>query len=291
MTINSLLSTWRKIQQSNKYFYFFLLLLLLVVQATAFGNASNTTYLINPKEAFSTKKLNTNSKIANRENRLMNCTGTATVASNSGVDGAANAAGASDDSYAELHENNDVIVLDLGTALAAPTTITVYFRRSSNGTPIWTIGSSSTTAGFSGVAESPADLSSVSNGTASTFTITVPAGHQYVEIETNGFDADLDAFEFTCPTSSGGTGSSGGTSSTIACNASSGEIAGLVWLDVDFDGINDAAETRGFENVTVTAYDASGAVVGSALTLADGSYSIASLTDNVTYRVEFSNLG
>ena len=157
-------------------------------------------------------------------------------------------------------------------------------------TPIWTIGSSSTTAGFSGVAESPADLSFVSNGTASTFTITVPAGHQYVEIETNGFDADLDAFEFTCPTSSGGTGSSGGTSSTIACNASSGEIVGLVWLDVDFDGINDAAETRGFENVTVTVYDASGAVVGSALTLADGSYSIAGLTDNVTYRVEFSNL-
>ena len=47
--------------------------------------------------------------------------------------------------------------------------------------------------------ESPVDLDFVSDGAASTFTITVLAGHQYVEIETNGNDAGLDAFQFTCP--------------------------------------------------------------------------------------------
>jgi len=103
----------------------------------------------------------------------MMCTGNATVVSNNGVDNPANAAGVPDGNYAELHQGGDAIILDLGEPLAAITTITVFFRRISNGDPDWTIGSSSTTSGFSGVVESPVNLSFIPSGTASTFTITV----------------------------------------------------------------------------------------------------------------------
>ena len=200
MSKNLFLSIWRRIQLPSKQIYFFSLLTLFLVQSTvAFSNASSTMYFSNSSEYSSTNILNTNYNTARAENRIMSCTGTATVVSNNGVDNAAAAAGTSDGSYAELHQGGDAIVLDLGEPLAAATTITVFFRRISTGDPDWTIGSSSTTSGFSGVPESPVNLSFVSSGTASTFTITVPAGDQYVEIVSDGIDADLDAFEFTCP--------------------------------------------------------------------------------------------
>src|SRR5262249_18193597 len=49
------------------------------------------------------------------------------------------------------------------------------------------------------------------------------------------------------------------------------------------------ASDRGVQGVSVTAYDASGAVVGSGASVADGSYSLTA-TGAGPYRIEFSNI-
>lgn len=88
-----------------------------------------------------------------------------------------------------------------------------------------------------------------------------------------------------------------------AGNAASGVITGVVFQDFNSNGARDVnpvvandgagnvglASDRGVQGVSVTAYDASGAVAGSATSGADGSYSLTA-TGSGPYRVEFSNI-
>lgn len=60
------------------------------------------------------------------------------------------------------------------------------------------------------------------------------------------------------------------------------QINGLVWLDLDGDGVNDASE-KGFVGAVVTLRDAAGAVVGTKTTAADGWYSFTGLDSARTY--------
>ena len=242
-----------------------------------------TTFFLWIVVGLNTLLVPTNHYNAKKVAQVMNCTGTATVASNNGVTGATNAEGTANGSYAELYQGTDVIVLDLGEALTASTTITVYFQRVSGNAPIWTISSSNSTSGFSGVAESPVDLSFVSAGTVSTFTITVPAGHRYVEIASNGTDAGLDAFEFTCPSNGGP------VVGNLSCSAGATEISGIVYEDIDYDGIYDSGELQGLENITVTATDSLGNSF-STTTNSSGAYSLTGLLAARTYRIEFTNI-
>ena len=106
MSISLFLSICRKIQLPTKQFFFFLLLGLFLIQS-GFTYASSIKYLSNSNEHSLTNILNTHNKTTRAESRIMLCTGNATVVSNNGVDGAANAAGAPDGNYAELHENGD----------------------------------------------------------------------------------------------------------------------------------------------------------------------------------------
>ena len=55
------------------------------------------------------------------------------------------------------------------------------------------------------------------------------------------------------------------------------EINGVVWLDIDGDGINDATET-GFTGAVVTLRDGTGTVVATRTTTSTGLYSFTGLT-------------
>lgn len=65
--------------------------------------------------------------------------------------------------------------------------------------------------------------------------------------------------------------------------------AGSVYRDYNADGADDGAFEPGVANVTVTAYDTNNVVLTTALTLADGSFSL-SLPDNTPARLEFSGI-
>jgi hypothetical protein len=85
--------------------------------------------------------------------------------------------------------------------------------------------------------------------------------------------------------------------------AVAGTLSGTVYQDYNYNGQRDTATTlnnvgggqvavafdRGIAGVTVTAYDVSNAVAGTATTGADGSYSI-NAAGNGPYRLEFTNL-
>ncbi|MEM6317577.1 MAG: SdrD B-like domain-containing protein [Bacteroidota bacterium] len=147
-----------------------------------------------------------------------NCTGNGTVISNVGVPNAANATGTPDGSYAELYQNGDEVILDLGEALSATTTVTVTYRRISASTPVWTIETSaSANSGFSAVAESPFSITTGQN-VVSTFTVTVPSGNQYLRFISNGIDADLDGITFTCPPTGCGPTAVSVVANQVTCN-------------------------------------------------------------------------
>ncbi len=78
-----------------------------------------------------------------------------------------------------------------------------------------------------------------------------------------------------------------GTPNILAPNT----ISGNVYKELDSDGVIDPIE-NGVQNVTVTAYDTTGAIagVGSVMTDANGDYAITGLTDTETYRIEFTNV-
>jgi len=65
-------------------------------------------------------------------------------------------------------------------------------------------------------------------------------------------------------------------------------VTGVVYRDSNVNGERDTGE-QGIADVTVTAYDASGAVVETVTTQADGSYTLTNLTDGEEYRIEFTN--
>ena len=76
----------------------------------------------------------------------------------------------------------------------------------------------------------------------------------------------------------------------------SGTITGTVYVDYNMNGTMDTSGTSpnyaidsGVQNVTVTAYDASGASRGTATTASNGTYSLAA-TGTGPYRIEFTSL-
>src|SRR4051812_7778594 len=69
----------------------------------------------------------------------------------------------------------------------------------------------------------------------------------------------------------------------------SGTITGSVFHDFNANGIIDGAGERGVAGVTVTAYDPSNTVRGTATTAADGTYTL-SATGTGPYRIEFTAL-
>ncbi len=68
-----------------------------------------------------------------------------------------------------------------------------------------------------------------------------------------------------------------------------GQISGAVFQDYNADGAQASAEP-GVAGVTVTAYAANGTTASTAVSAADGKYTLAGLTDSVEYRLEFANL-
>ena len=79
--------------------------------------------------------------------------------------------------------------------------------------------------------------------------------------------------------------------------AANGSVSGTVFRDFNANGVFDTATVEGFATdtgfggVTVTAYDAAGANVGTTTSIADGSYSIAVTgATGEDVRVEFTNL-
>jgi hypothetical protein len=68
-----------------------------------------------------------------------------------------------------------------------------------------------------------------------------------------------------------------------------GQISGHGFRDYDADGVNDANE-RGVADITVAAYDVTGAAVVSDTTDSSGDYTLTGLTDTDEYRIEFTDL-
>lgn len=66
-------------------------------------------------------------------------------------------------------------------------------------------------------------------------------------------------------------------------------LSGVVFRDYDATGARGAREP-GVPGITVTAYDASGSVIASVATAADGQYTLAGLPQGVEVRVEFTGL-
>lgn len=64
-------------------------------------------------------------------------------------------------------------------------------------------------------------------------------------------------------------------------------ISGIAFLDADGDGVADSLET-GITNVLVSAYDTDGNLLGTAITVGGGSYSMAVLDQDI--RLEFTNV-
>ena len=222
---------------------------------------------------FSDLKPNLKASILANEKVVFMCTGTGTVVSDIDVSDAANADGTPNGTFASLYQTGDAIVLDLGTSLSAATTITITYERVSSSVPIFNIQTSNNvSSGFSAVVESPFTVP-VNQGVTGTFTVTVPAGNQYLEIESdNGFDAGIDGISFTCP--SGGSGT--------------GIVNGVVFRDFDGDGIRDTNEPL-VSGISVMLYDSLGNTCGSAVTTLTGSpnYSITK-TCTGPVRIEFS---
>ncbi len=73
-----------------------------------------------------------------------------------------------------------------------------------------------------------------------------------------------------------------------AALAAPNEINGTVFLDYNNNGVQGPSDI-GVAGVTVTAYDTSGAQVTSAITQADGTYTL-SVPDGTEVRVEFTNI-
>jgi len=73
----------------------------------------------------------------------------------------------------------------------------------------------------------------------------------------------------------------------VAAEAAAAPITGTVWRDHNQNGEQDNRDP-GWEGVTVTATDPAGAVTGTAVSGADGSFSIVGTDDTIQYRITYS---
>jgi hypothetical protein len=128
---------------------------------------------------------------------------------------------------------------------------------------------------------------------AGTYTVTFakPAGYSFspsVAGTDRSRDSNADVTTGTTATVVLGAGSANDTIDAGLYNVAS--IGDQVWIDANQDGIQNASETAGLSGVTVTLYDATGAVITTTTTDANGKYVFASLIPG-TYSVGFSGLG
>jgi hypothetical protein len=72
----------------------------------------------------------------------------------------------------------------------------------------------------------------------------------------------------------------------------SGNTGGIVWSDMNSDGVKNIGELRGVSGISVKAYDCLGNLAETTSTDAQGQYQFTTLTPTATnkYRIEFSNL-
>lgn len=79
------------------------------------------------------------------------------------------------------------------------------------------------------------------------------------------------------------------TEASAQCVPESGSIKGKVYLDHDFSGGIDNSDP-GLEGLSVFAFDAGGNMVSKTLTASDGTFKLAGLSDQKTYRMEFGQI-
>lgn len=181
-----------------------------------------------------------------------------------------------DGSGANLTINGDFIVVDLTDTIATGATYTIVWRQISgeSGTSEMEIFESEDGTNFTA---SAANTYTTSNESTFIHTeITATVNTRFVRIEKNILpDFTVDAVIYH----------------QVSCTPcpNNNQIEGLVFDDVNSNGTPDVNEI-GIENITVMAYDATGATIATTNTLADGSYMLTGVTDGTTYRLEFSNL-
>lgn len=75
----------------------------------------------------------------------------------------------------------------------------------------------------------------------------------------------------------------------VGCDNTGGTVTGTAFNDLNNNGIIDGGE-GGFSNITVKIYDKNDNVLATATTNTSGYYSITGLTENVRFRLEFSDI-
>ena len=189
------------------------------------------------------------------------------------VTGAPFVTGVPDGAYAVLAANG-VLIVDLGTVIAAGTTISVNYKSGDLVAPMQVSAATTLNGGYTNIGQMPASTSVVTN------MLTLPVDGRYVKLETKATAFSVDAVMrpvYTC----------------IVVESTSG----IVYLDGNVNGIKNSTE-QGVGGITVKAYNASGALVGTtttsygntALNVPAGYYSFSNLTTGAPYRLEFVNL-
>ncbi len=115
--------------------------------------------------------------------------------------------------------------------------------------------------------------------------VDAPAGYTFGPQTTGTTDgSDVNPFTGNTPAI---TLTSGQVNNDIDVSLAQGAILGdRLWIDADGDGIQDATETAGYGDVTVTLYDSGGTAIRTATTASDGSFSFAGVAPG-TYSVGF----
>lgn len=189
------------------------------------------------------------------------------------VTGPSSVTGVPDGAYAVLAANG-VLIVDLGTVIAAGTTISVNYKSGDLVAPMQVSVATTLSGGYTNIGQMPASTSVVTN------MLTLPVDGRYVKLETKATAFSVDAVMrpvYTC----------------IVVESTSG----IVYLDGNVNGIKNSTE-QGVGGVTVKAYNASGALVGTTTTsygnttlnVPAGYYSFSNLTTGAPYRLEFVNL-
>jgi hypothetical protein len=70
--------------------------------------------------------------------------------------------------------------------------------------------------------------------------------------------------------------------------ASTAGLGGVVWKDLNANGLRDDGDANNLENIAVSVYDSAGVIVTTVQTGNNGVYQLAGLTPNAAYRIEVS---